>query len=220
MEYTSTFFADLLRQRLNAIQPDRIPELHSKAAAWYEANDYLPDAIQHAFAGDDIQTATRLIEQGALDALERSEFGFIFNAVDRLPETALKNAPWLFVYHAWALALTGQIAAASQRLENTAWLLDYVAGDETSWKRMQGYIAGLQNMLAGWRRDLKDVIAYADQAKTYLPDQHWIIGYCAMMIGADYWDIGDLWAAKAVFEEANAIGKASGHKRVAVTSVI
>ena len=211
-------FAELLQQRLNHTYPKLIAELHSKAAAWYESRGDLLEAIHHAFAGDDIETAIRLIEKGALAALERSEFGFIFDAVDRLPSAALENAPWLFVYNCWALVLTGQIEAASKRLGNTGWLLDFVSDDESGKKRMTGYIAGLKATLAGWQRDIQKVIDFTKQAKEYLPESHWILGYCAMMTGADFWDIGNLMAAKEAFTEADAIGRASGNKRVAVTS--
>jgi len=213
-------FAELLQQRMNVTHPELINDLHSKAVTWYEANGHLPDAIHHAFAGHDTLTAIRLIEKGALDALERSDFRFIFNSVDQLPKTALKSSPWLFVYHTWALLLTGQIDAAAPRLENTDWLLESVADDENQKKRMQGYIAGLMVQLTAWQRDYPRMIEFNHQAREYLPKNHWILGYCAMMRGTGFWAKGNLTAAKAAFLEAASIGKASGNKRVAVTSGI
>lgn len=213
-------FAGLLRQRLAVTQPQLVADLNLKAAAWYEANGYLPDAIQHAFAGGDIKTAARLIENGALAALERSDFGFIFNSVARLPGAALESAPWLFVYHTWALVLTGQIEDASQNLEDTAWLLEAVSGDPASHERMKGYLAGLQALIYSWQRDHRKVVEFADQVIKYLPRDHWINGYCAMMVGVDFWYAGNLAAAKEAFKGAEAVGRASGNKRVSVTSVM
>ena len=43
-------FADLLRARLQAEQPGRVPELHRNAAAWYEQRGLADDAIRHAVA--------------------------------------------------------------------------------------------------------------------------------------------------------------------------
>ena len=62
-------FAELLQQRLNIIHPDLINGLHSKVVIWYEMNNNLPEAIHHALAINDINTATRLIEKGALEAI-------------------------------------------------------------------------------------------------------------------------------------------------------
>jgi len=214
-------FAELLEQRLRLKYPDLIHVLHARAVTWYEANGFLSQAIQHAFAGDDVQTAVRLIEKGALDALERSDFGFILNAVERIPETVLKRSPWLFVYLSWALFLTGHIDIAAERFKNTDWLLESLSSDdEVQVRKMNGYIAGLKVQLTAWQRDYVNIESYNDQAKTYLPDHHWIRGYCAMMMGVRYWDAGDLTAAIKSFKEAAAVGTASRNRRVAVTGAI
>ena len=56
-------FADLLRARLQAEQPGRVPELHRNAAAWYAERELADDAIRHAVAAGEMTWAARLIEQ-------------------------------------------------------------------------------------------------------------------------------------------------------------
>jgi LuxR family maltose regulon positive regulatory protein len=56
-------FADLLRARLQAEQPGRVPELHRNAAAWYEERGLADDAIRHAVAAGEMTQAARLIEE-------------------------------------------------------------------------------------------------------------------------------------------------------------
>ena len=56
-------FADLLRARLQAEQPGRVPELHRNAAAWYAERGLADDAIWHAVAAGELTWAARLIEQ-------------------------------------------------------------------------------------------------------------------------------------------------------------
>src|SRR5215471_18808956 len=46
-------FADLLRARLQAEQPDHAVQLHHNAAAWYEQHGLADDAIRHALAAGD-----------------------------------------------------------------------------------------------------------------------------------------------------------------------
>ena len=213
-------FAELLQTRLNLTQPDLICDLHAKAAAWYEANDDLSEAVHHALTCQDIKTAAHLIEKGSLAALERSDFSFIFNSVNRLPGTALESAPWLFVYHTWALILTGQVEITASRLKNTDWLLESVAEDQENRKRMLGNIAGLKAHLAGWQRDYSVLMEFANLAIENLPENHWISAYCAMMIGVAFWGSGNLAAAKEAFTRANSIGRMIGNKRVIVTSTI
>jgi len=213
-------FAELLEQRLNHTHPDLIPELHLKAATWYEEHGALSDAIYHAFAGNSVETAVRLIEKGALDALEQGNFGFILNAVERIPSAVQESSPWLFVYHGWALILTGQIALAASKFEHTDWLLESLPDDEAQNLRMRGYIAGLKCQLAAWKRDSENTIAWADQVKAFLPDSHWIRAYCVMMVGVSYWDTGHLATALESFKEAAAIGDVCQNRRVAATSAV
>jgi len=211
-------FSDLLRQRLKNIYPKLITDFHAKAAVWYEKDGNLSEAIHHAFAANDTLTAIRLIEKGSLAALEQSEFSFILNAVDQLPETAVENAPWLFVYHAWALILMGYVDRVAPKLKDTEWLLDAVSEDENQGHKMQGYIVGLKQHLAGWRREYTSIIDFTNQAKENLPENHWIRGYCAMALGTVYWGNGDLKAARETYTEAASVGKSSGNRRVAVMS--
>jgi LuxR family maltose regulon positive regulatory protein len=213
-------FAELLLQRLNASHPDLLPELHARAATWYQDNRELSEAIRHALAGEDVKTAAYLTEIGALDALERSDFGFILKSVEHIPEQALLSSPWLFVYHCWALFLTGHIDMGAPKLSDTDWLLDCCSDDLTQEQKMRGYIAGLKVQLYAWQRDLDNMLIHAQQVKAYLPNDHWIRAYCSMMVGTGYWDVGDLAAANQVFKEAFDIGVRIGNKRVAVTGSI
>src|SRR6185437_3676368 len=53
-------FADLLRARLRAEQPGRVPGLHRHAAAWYAERGLADDAIRHAVAAGEMSLAARL----------------------------------------------------------------------------------------------------------------------------------------------------------------
>jgi len=46
-------FADVLNRHLEHLFPNQLPELHRRASQWYEQNEIIPEAIQHALmAGD------------------------------------------------------------------------------------------------------------------------------------------------------------------------
>jgi LuxR family maltose regulon positive regulatory protein len=176
-------FADLLRQRLISQNNGVINELHAKAAIWYETNDDLPEAVHHAFAGDDKNLAIRLIEKGALAALENSNFRFILDSVERLPESVLQDAPWLFIYHAWALLLTGHVEDANPKLENIDRLLNTISeNDEIQEREMLGNIAGLKMISAGWMRDFENLPEYANQVREYLPENN-LNNFCGISSG-------------------------------------
>ncbi len=212
-------FADLLQGQLTSSPNAATNELHQKASRWYQANDYLAEAVHHAVAGNDVKSAVALIESGALPAIEKSDFRFILDSVNLLPGSARAEAPWLFIYHTWALLLTGQVEAAGPSLENLDWLLERAEGlDETQRRKMLGYIAGLKVIHAGWIRDYENLTDYANQVKQYLPENNWICAYCAMMMGGFYWGNGDLPEAINAYTESAASGKASGNSMVEITS--
>jgi hypothetical protein len=64
-------FADVLRARILDEQPERVPQLHRRASAWYERNGEPSEAIRHALAAYDFAKAADLIELAA-PALRRS----------------------------------------------------------------------------------------------------------------------------------------------------
>jgi LuxR family transcriptional regulator, maltose regulon positive regulatory protein len=67
-------FADLLRARLQAGSPGKVPGLHRNAAAWYAERGLADNAIRHAVAAGEMTWAARLIEQH-FDAAERAYAG-------------------------------------------------------------------------------------------------------------------------------------------------
>ncbi len=58
-------FADALRARLAAEQPDRVAGLHAAASRWYADHGLLDDAVAHAIAAGDAERAADLIELAA-----------------------------------------------------------------------------------------------------------------------------------------------------------
>ena len=56
-------FADVLHAHLLRERPDDISELHARASRWYVENGHTEDAIRHALAAGDTETAANLVER-------------------------------------------------------------------------------------------------------------------------------------------------------------
>jgi LuxR family maltose regulon positive regulatory protein len=54
-------FADVLRLKLRRSQPDRVPELHRRAARWFAENGRLTEAVRHASQSGDWELAASLV---------------------------------------------------------------------------------------------------------------------------------------------------------------
>lgn len=66
-------FAELLQLRLQQRFPERIPELHQRAARWHEEHGFVDQAIEHSMGADDVDAAVRLIERYSDELLFRRE---------------------------------------------------------------------------------------------------------------------------------------------------
>lgn len=64
-------FKEVLLAHLEAEQADHIPMLHVRAAAWYETNGMIAEAIDHAYPARDVEMVARLLVTH-LRRLERS----------------------------------------------------------------------------------------------------------------------------------------------------
>ncbi len=66
-------FADFLRSRAGAADPDRVRRLHRAASGWHPEHGTLSAAIAHALAGGDAEHAAGLVELALPGARRRRD---------------------------------------------------------------------------------------------------------------------------------------------------
>jgi ATP/maltotriose-dependent transcriptional regulator MalT len=111
-------FADLLRARLQSADPQRMPELHRKAAAWYKEYGLVSDALRHALAAGEAVWAARLLEQHVEEVLRRGEGETLRGWLAALPQEVVRSRPRLALAQALAAFNAGRLAAAEPFLED------------------------------------------------------------------------------------------------------
>jgi LuxR family maltose regulon positive regulatory protein len=82
-------FSDLLKKQLEAIQPDIILALYSRASQWYESQGLTEDAIDYALEAHDYDRAVDLIQHIAFTLLGQDKYSTIQDWVARLPEESV-----------------------------------------------------------------------------------------------------------------------------------
>ena len=95
-------FSEVLRHRVRGVQPDRTPELHRRAARWYEDHGFVEDAIDHALAAGETEWAARLVERNTAAVVMRSEGAILLRWLEALPEGLVRSRPRLLVAYAIA----------------------------------------------------------------------------------------------------------------------
>ena len=121
-------FGELLRARLQETQPEQVPELHRRAAAWYEQEGRGVDAVHHALASQDDELAAAVIERAItrISTWSRADIAMIRHWLQALPDDVTRDRPWLRLFASRTLYVSGQPEAASRTLQALeSWLRDH-----------------------------------------------------------------------------------------------
>jgi LuxR family maltose regulon positive regulatory protein len=177
-------FADLLRARLQAEQPGRVPALHRAAATWCEEHDLPDDAVRHALAAGDAAWAARLVERHVETLLGRSEGATLRRWLAALPAQAVRDRPRLCLAQAYGAAQGLQLEALEALLDDAERAFA-VSGDEpyedpagrpaSVLANVPAGIAYLRASLARLRGDAALAADYNRQALAHLGEDDWLM---------------------------------------------
>ncbi len=112
-------FADLLRVRLQQAQPEQLPQLHIRAATWFEQNGFIAEAVQHLLAAREENRAAELIEHYGPLRWAAGDPSLI-QLADQLSPPIILNRPKIGLYQAWFLIIQGLIEKALPLLQELA----------------------------------------------------------------------------------------------------
>ncbi len=212
-------FADFLHSRLRQTQPERVAELHRRAAEWHEQNGLVAEAIDHALAAQDFERAGRLVEQIAEAILMRGEAITLLNWLNTLPEALVHSRPRLCVFHALAMIFLDQLDAVEPHLQDAE---KGILPDDTSagMADVRAEIAGLRAMLAAYQCDVPRVLELAREALGHSRTENsFIHSLAAWLMGFAYYLSDDWEASYRTFAESFEISRASGNALAALLSV-
>jgi LuxR family maltose regulon positive regulatory protein len=111
-------FADLLLARLQSAGPERVLELHRKAATWHAENGLISEALRQALAAGEAVWAARLVEQHVEETLRRGEGETLRGWLAALPPELVRSRPRLALAQVIAAFNAGHVQAAEPLLED------------------------------------------------------------------------------------------------------
>ncbi len=219
--------ADALRARLLALHPDRVAGLHAAASGWYAGRGLLPDAVTHALAGDDGESAADLFEL-ALPGLRKRRLDRTLRAwALALPEDVVRRRALAATTVAWTCLMQGDLegverwlTAAEQapdpqpvRVPGVAVALaEQVREREAELRGVPATIAVYRASVAQARGDLAGTVAHARAARDLAgPEDHLARGAADGFLGLAAWAAGDLRTALDTFGEAVTSLRAAGN---------
>jgi LuxR family maltose regulon positive regulatory protein len=215
-------FAEFLNQRLQEREPENVPDLHRRASIWFEDNDLLVEAIDHALQGEDFTRAAKLVESVGPDMMMRSEFDQLTSWLDAMPEELVENWPWLCIIRAWMYDRWAQFDIGENYLMHAEAVVDgnTSSNPDEEEEIIRGQIAAIRALYAIKKGQIPQSIEYSNQALDYLPEGYFNRGVAFYSLGWAKCTQGDLSGAIEVFQEGRRISQAAGNQILAQVIVL
>src|SRR3954447_6841501 len=212
-------FADTLRARLAAEHPDRARDLHRAASSWYAEHGLLEEAIAHASAGSDADTAADLIEAVLPEARRLRRDRLLAGWLRDLPDDVIRQRPVLSTQSAWMSLVARDLARLEARLCDAERALaampegNRVApGADDAIRTLPAWIAIFRASAAQARGDPAATSEHARAAlELATPEDHFARGGAAGFLGLAAWAEGDLEVAVDTFGQAVTSLSAAGN---------
>jgi LuxR family maltose regulon positive regulatory protein len=105
--------AELLRVELHRSEPDLVPELHRRAAAWSTSKGLIDAAVYHLTAAGDITATSQFIVEHWVDEFNADGLSTVTGWLDSLPDKIVRQDPRLSVPRAWIALNEGRVNEAA-----------------------------------------------------------------------------------------------------------
>jgi LuxR family maltose regulon positive regulatory protein len=211
-------FAELLNSALRQHRSaDEIRELHRRASRWHQGEGSLEEAMIHAIAARDFERAASMIDENIVSMLSRSEAPVLLGWIDKLPRHIALGRPWVDIYRAYTLALSGRPDEADPLLEDAE---QRIAPDTPRASELLGHIAAIRSYTANLWGDADRVIEMAALAEEYLPEEHLVArGMAAYALTVTHFAGDDVESSRKASLKMLEIGKELGRLLMIVTAL-
>lgn len=176
-------FSDFLRLILERTYPGISTELHQRACLWFESQNMILQALQHAISSGNMQLVEQVVSSNVLVLLEADEAQPTLQKIDGLSQEQITSQPWLAIARAWALG-AGQVEEAHRSLDIIEKNLDTIS-DDLERKRLRGHAAALRAFVYFHQGERNQVVTNAQLADELLPEQEIAIRALNLAIWAD-----------------------------------
>ncbi len=209
-------FREFLLSELARVEPEVIPELHVRAATWFEEHGAPAIAVEHLLDVPSERTrAIRLVASTTLATYQRGQLSTVQRWYRKIGDRAIEEYPPLAIFAGWISALTGQadeadrwaavLAGASYDLPPD----DGSASFESARAMLRSFMcaAGPGQAMADARFAVaseSNTSPWRDQALTLLGEAHLLAG--------------DLEQAEVAFVEGSTVATANGNSDGVVLS--
>jgi len=196
---------EFLMLELEVREPGAVALMHRRAAVWYQSAGEVDLAIEHALAGEDLDTAARYVTAAAYAAHQHGRTATLDRWLTALDTPAITRHPPLAVIASWVYLLTGR-GDEADAMADVAERATYHGSPGDGSASFASQRAMLRAMMA--RSGAADALAHAKIALALeRPGSAWR-ATALLMAGLAYEMLGDEDSADMAYIEA--IGTGAG----------
>ena len=178
-------FQKSLQERLSrAMTPDQVNQLHLRAAAWFEKQGLVEEALQHALAAGDLDLAARLMIAGMREVVNREDWPTLERWLRLLPEKMIQQNPQLLMIRVWLLELIWRLDLQAPLIQQVEALIHSEAGallSEEDQQILRGQILMVESQYAYFSNQIAPAITLSRQALALLPPSWTFVRGAAML---------------------------------------
>ena len=213
-------FKEVLSRRLEGLYPGQIPNLHRRAAEWFEQNGLIHEAVEHAMKAGDADLTVRLVEAHGCDLLMGGELVTLAGWLAAI-EAYTQIRPWLAMQKAWVLSLSGPPERAELAINAGERLLSMLnmtgevrtlRGSFTAARAQWANLQGKPDLAAEYARN---AIAYLDDSGDFSCS---LRSVATSLLGDASWVQGKMDEARRAYADAVQIGRMAGNEHMIMLS--
>jgi LuxR family maltose regulon positive regulatory protein len=180
-------FADLLRARLQQYSAELVNVLHLQASQWFEDQDLLNEAVEHALLSKDYHRSANLIDRSSQTRVLINVF-IVQKWIQQIPEEIISGHPWINISQAWIWLSMGKLENIEACLEQAE---DCIRSENNQTinvietQDIRGHIAMLRAYLAFFHGDPATTIEQGSLAlRDINPSNNFLRSRIALQLGS------------------------------------
>lgn len=157
-------FADFLQQQLRLNDPEQWEQAHERAASWFEAHEWIEEAVEHYLAGRQYSEVIRIVEN-LLPVLLQLNRSVLYRWMTLLPESLIAESPKAEIFYVSVLIIIGEWHLAKSRIMKIQ--------EKVSEEKWQPYAGNIYLAFANFaiiQKDAEQASAYLEQFDKAMPD--------------------------------------------------
>ncbi|MBI3943186.1 MAG: hypothetical protein HY326_09255 [Chloroflexi bacterium] len=168
-------FGEVLRKRLQQTEPEGDKEMLRRAFAWYEQQGFIVEAVDHALAAAEYDTAARLMEQNFSLMRGRGQMVTLRGWLEVLPPELVRSQPRLCVIAADIISLTAYdfavVESYLQDAERGLSQVDPLSLPPVEVQHIRGRIAARRVDIAARQANISRTLEQAALARQLMPEE-------------------------------------------------